>query len=505
LELVIKSEESLLKRVGGFLREHNIESYLVGGIVRDMLLGRETADIDIAINGDSLNIAAEIAQEIGGTFVLLDEANRIGRVAVTDKDSNNSMTFDFTTLRGNIEQDLGERDFTIDALAIDMSRIEPASLCFTKLLPELVRAPIIDTTGGLNDLHQGIIRAVSKDIFTKDAVRLLRAVRLIAELDFVIEQETETLIKNDCRLIAGVSGERIREELLRLLAVADSGKLVRYLDELGLLTVIIPELMPARDTTQPIEHRWNVLEHSLNTVIAVDYLLRRGNCEFGNTEILAAVPWSETLVNHFESEVGFHSTRATLLKMAALLHDIAKPQTKILAEDGRVRFLGHDKEGADVTAGILERLRFSTKEIKLVENAVKYHMRPTQLSQDELPSRRALYRYFRDTGEAGIDILFLSLADHLATRGPKLDISLWKEHTKGVEFILEQYFQAAETIKPVRLIDGNDLINVFGLKPGPEIGELLEQVQEAGAIGEINSRDEALSYIRNKLIRRTGK
>ena len=328
----------------------------------------------------------------------------------------------------------------------------------------------------------------------------------MAELDFVIIPETESLIKRDCGLIAGVSGERIREELLRLFAVPDSGKPAHYLDKLGLLTVIMPELIPARDTTQPVEHYWNVLEHSLNTVITVDYLLRRGSCEFGNPEILAAVPWSDTLAKHFESEIGFHSTRATLLKIAALLHDIAKPQTKTLAEGERVRFIGHDKEGAGIAAGILERLRFSTKEIRLVDSAVKYHMRPTQLSQGEaLPSRRALYRYFRDTGDAGIDILYLSLADHLATRGPKLDISLWKEHTKEVEFILEQYFNAAETIKPVRLIDGNDLINIFGLTPGPEIGELLEQVQEAIAVGEINSRDEALSYIRNKLIRRTGK
>ncbi|MBN1368520.1 MAG: CCA tRNA nucleotidyltransferase [Dehalococcoidales bacterium] len=506
MELLIKSEESLFKRVGSFLLGHNIESYLVGGIIRDMLLGRETADIDIAIKGDSLNIAAQIAREIEGTFVLLDEENRVGRVVVTDKDSHNALTFDFTTLRGSIEEDLRERDFTIDALAIDISRISPESLCFNKLLPELVRATIIDTAGGLDDLHQGIIRAINLDVFKKDAVRLLRAVRLKAELDFIIETKTEILINRDCRWISGVSGERVREELLKMLAVPDSGKLVSYLDNLGILTVIIPELIPARDTTQPVEHYWNVLKHSLNTVIAVDYLLRRGECEFGKEEILAAVPWSENLANYFESEVGFHSTRATLLKIAALLHDIAKPQTKMPAENGRVRFLGHDKEGAEIAGGILERLRFSTKETRLVQSAVQYHMRPTQLSQGEaLPSRRALYRYFRDTGEAGIDILYLSLADHLATRGPKLDISLWKEHTKEVAFILEQYYKAAETIKPVRLVDGNDLINIFGLKPGPEIGELLEQVKEASAAGEIKSREEALNYIRNILTRRTGK
>ena len=506
MELVIESEESLLQQVGSYLRKHNIESYLVGGFVRDMLLGRETADVDIAVNGDALKIAGDIAALTGGTFVLLDDFNRIARVAVSDKKSADILTLDFTSVRGNIEQDLRERDFTVDALAIDISRVKPEFLCFNKIFLELVEAPILDVTGGLDDLHGGVIRAVSRDIFNQDAVRLLRAVRLMAELDFSIDAETEALIKKDCRLISGISGERIREELFRLLAVPDSGKLIKYLDELGLLTVIIPELETARDTTQPSEHYWNVLEHSLNTVITADYIIRRGNCDFGNKEILEAVPWSETLAAHFEGDVGSRSTRSTLLKISALLHDIAKPQTKTLAEAGRVRFLGHDKEGSEAVIGIMERLRFSNKESKLVETSVRYHMRPTQLSQGgELPSKRALYRYFRDTGEAGIDILFLSLADHMATRGPKLDISLWKEHTREIAFILEQYYRAAEIIKPVRLVDGNDLINIFGLQPGPELGEFLESVREATAAGEITSREEALNYIRNKLTRRTGK
>jgi len=491
--------------VGGFLAEHKIKSYLVGGILRDMLLGKETADIDIAVDADALAVADQVATTLEGKFVLLDETNQVGRVVVSDAEKKSPWTFDFTTLKGTIERDLSERDFTIDALAVDLSRLDAESLCFSKLLPELVKSPIIDPCGGLKDLHAGIIRAVRQDVFTADAVRLLRAVRLAAELDFVISRETEDLIKRDCYLAKGITGERVREELLRLLAVHNSGKAVRYLDELGVLTVIMPELEPARETTQPKEHYWNVLEHSINTVVAVDYLLRSGEWEYGGEEISEPVPWSEKIAGLFESEIGYRSTRAVLLKLAALLHDVAKPQTKTPADGGRVRFIGHDKEGAAIAAQILERLRFSTREIKYIETAIKYHMRPTQMANEGLPTRRALYRYFRDTGDAGIDILFLSLADHLATRGPSLDINLWKEHTKEVEFILEQHFQSAETAKPVKLIDGNDLIHIFGMKPGPKIGELLEMVQEASAVGEINSRDEALNYIRNKLKRRTGK
>ena len=191
------------------------------------------------------------------------------------------------------------------------------------------------------------------------------------------------------------------------------------MDELGLLTVLVPELEPARETTQPVEHVWKVLEHSLNTAVAVEFLLRQGQWLYGRNEILEPVPWSDKLAEHFAGEVSSGSTRFSLLKLAALFHDIAKPQTKSLAEDDRVRFLGHDKDGALITAEVMERLRFSTREINYVETCVRYHMRPTQLTHEELPTNRALYRYFRDTGDAAFDILFLSLADHLAA-GVKL-------------------------------------------------------------------------------------
>ncbi len=223
-----------------------------------------------------------------------------------------------------------------------------------------------------------------------------------------------------------------------------------------------------------------------------------------STEILEGIPWSEKLSQHFASEVGSGSTHASLLKLAALLHDIAKPETKIIANE-RVRFFGHTEQGAEVAAGILERLRFSNKEIKLVEMMVRYHLRPTQMSHEGMPTQRAIYRYFRDTGTAGIDILFLSLADHLAARGPDLDIAQWKWHAEQVNCILTDCFRQESVIAPSKLIDGHDLINLFGLKPGPEIREILESVKESQAAGELTTREEALSYVKNRLLYREQK
>ena len=488
---------SILTRVSHFLHEEGVQAYLVGGFVRDTLLERDTADIDIAVEADALEIARRVATAIGGKYVLLDEANGTGRVVLMgDSPSESKLELDFSTLKGDIEQDLSQRDFTIDAMAIELGEFVQKNIPLEqrgKLTPGV--CGLIDPFGGLDNLHQGVVRATTDTVFQSDPVRLLRAVRLAAELGFSIDRETETLIRRYCPLIATVAAERIREELLRILTIPGSGQILIYLDELGLLTAIIPELAQAKGVEQPTVHFWDVFDHSIQVVNAVDFLLGQGDWKYAGEEVLTAVPWSAELGQHFDREVSSGSTRKSLLKLAALLHDIAKPQTKVTDENGRARFLGHPVEGAPIAVAILKRLRFSTREIKLAELLVKYHLRPGQMSHDELPSRRAIYRYFRDTGEAGIDILFLSLADHLATRGPNLDLTHWQEHTQVVDYVLTRHFEEEILAVPPRIVDGHNLIETLGLSPGPRVGELLEAVREAQATGEVKDREEALAYI----------
>lgn len=483
----------LLTRLSHFLAEQEAPSYIVGGFVRDMLLKRNTADIDIAVATDALDIARRVAIALDGKYVPLDTVNRIGRVVLAGKETHaasDQWELDFSTFAGSIEEDLGQRDFTIDAMAIELSQLEKEHTGFT----------IIDPFQGQRDLQQGIIRAVTRTAFESDAARLLRAIRLAYELDFTIDGETETLMQRCCHLITGIAGERIREELLMLLAVPQAEALLLHLDRLGLLAAIVPELALEKGVEQPVEHFWNVFDHSLKTVAAADFLLRQGSWGYAGREVLTMVPWSAELDEHFNTEVSRGSTRRLMLKLAALLHDIAKPQTKALDSNGRMRFLGHAKEGATVSNSILERLRFSNKEIKLVETMVEHHMRPTQMSQSGiLPTQRAVYRYFRDTGDAGIDILFLSLADHLATRGIHLSPDGWREHNRIVDYVLAKHSEQEALASPPRLIDGNDLIDIFGLSPGPGIGHLLEMVREAHASDELKTREEALSYIRKHL------
>jgi poly(A) polymerase len=478
----------LLTKVSAIATQHNAPAYVVGGFVRDWLLERETKDIDIAVGGDALSIAQDVARAIDGRYVLLDEANSVTRVVVTEDDE--PWHLDFTSFSGNIQDDLARRDFTIDAMAVELQGFISGS------------AQLIDPFSGESDLRKRLVRAMSQQVFEEDAARLLRGVRLAAELGFKIEPQTEVLIRQNCQLIRLVSGERLREELVRMLALPGSADLVRYLDKLGLLTEIIPELKEMKGAEQPKEHYWDVFDHSVETVATVEFLLRESLWKYGKEDLLKVTPWSEEISRHFDEEVSSGSNRRLCLKLGGLLHDIAKPATKTVDETGRTRFFGHTKQGAAMAAASLERLRFSNREVKLVENLVYHHLRPVQMANDDLPTSRAIYRYFRDTEGAGIDVLFLALADYLATCGPRLDVEEWRQHNRLIKYILAEHSKQEAEVLPVKLIDGHDLMSIFGLKPGRLLGELLAEVREAQAAGELNAREEAIELVRRELEKR---
>jgi len=269
-----------------------------------------------------------------------------------------------------------------------------------------------------------------------------------------------------------------------------------------LLTEIIPELEVLKGAKQPKEHYWDVFNHSVETMATAEFLLRQKPWRYGEEQLLAVTPWSEEIRQHFDEEVSGGSNRMVLLKLGGLLHDIAKPTTKTVDETGRTRFLGHAKEGTAIAAAILERLRFSSREIRLVENLIYHHLRPAQMANDGMPSSRAIYRYFRDTEGAGIDVLFIALADYLATHGPELDIEEWNQHNQMINYVLAEHSKHEVEVLPVKLIDGHDLMDVFGLRPGRLVGELLTEVREAQVAGELSTRDEAIELVRKELEKR---
>jgi poly(A) polymerase len=483
----------VLNEVQQLLTPRSIEGYLTGGFVRDTLIGRDSGDVDIVVGAQAMELARDVAKALGGTFVPLDEVHEIARVALpggkweVGGEQGEPLHIDLATMHGSIGEDLALRDFTMDAIAIDLREIADPG------------APLIDPFGGQRDLEAGVVRSISEEAFRRDPARLLRAPRLAAEFGFSLADETREQIKRHHLLITQVAGERVRDELCRLIAAPKAAKWLRLLDELGLLLAILPELSPTKGAEQPKEHFWDVFEHSIETIAALEFLLRMEGSEYFSNEIMAFVPWSLELERHFEEEVASGHRRKTLLKLAGLLHDIAKPQTRTIEETGRTRFFGHATEGANMARDILDRLRFSVREKEMVRGMIEHHMRPGQLAgEEELPTQRAIYRYFRDSGDVGIDTIFLNLADHLAARGPNLETEEWRRHTQSVAYVLDQRFMEEGVVSPPKLISGHDLIDTLGMSPGPEVGQLLEAVREAQAAGEVTTREEALLFVRKR-------
>ena len=390
-----------------------------------------------------------------------------------------SRIIDLSGFFGSIETDLKRRDFTVNAMAVPLADWHSGDLSST----------VIDPFGGRGDLLRKTIRALNPGVFRDDPGRLLRAVRLAGELGLRVEPETVRSLAANSHLLPQVSPDRVRDEFLRLLAPNGARGRVETLDKLGLLEHVIPELMATKGVDQPRMHYWDVWGHTLHTLESVEGVT--GGHQ--NSPIYSCVPWTPESEAHFARKASDGHTRRTILKLAALFHDIAKPQTKTLEADGRTRFFGHSEQGAAVTEARLTALRLSSRGVDMVSRMVEHHLRPSGMAQEgQWPSNRAIHRYFRDTGEVAVDTLYLCLADYLGAKGPELAHPQWLNHAKMVAHVLHTGTQAPVAVSTPRLVSGHDLMSRFQLQPGPHIGSLLEVIEEARAAGEIETQEQAL-------------
>ena len=474
---------SLITRLAGFFQAQiDAPAWLVGGVVRDALLGRETRDIDIAVSGEARPVGQAVADFLGGTAVPLPEWN-IVRVALppTDEDAR-PFLIDVSGHASSIEDDLRSRDFTVDAMAIPLGGWDS---------DERFDA-IIDPLNGRDDLAQRVLRAGSDGVFAIDPGRLLRAVRLAQQVGLRMEPETARLIRRDARLLHRVSLERVRDEFMTVLSATGARPQLEVLDRLDLLCRIIPELEATRHCEQPRSHHyWDVWGHLIHCVEYAEQV----TAGHRNNAIYTMAPWTEKEDTYFGEVIGDGHSRRTVLKLAALLHDIAKPQTRAADADGRVRFLGHSEQGAEIVRHRLSSLRMSRRIVDLVSDMVLHHLRPSQLRNGSaMPTPRAIYRFYRDVGDAAVDTLYLAMADVLAARGPELSPERWGNYARMVAAVLESGAeQPGNRNASPPLINGHDLMDALDLPPGPRIGTLLERLREAEAVGEISSRDDAIA------------
>lgn len=474
-----------VERLAALLASRGVQAYATGGFLRDALLAMAVHDIDVSAAADPLTLGPEIAAAFGGHCFPLDEERRLVRVLLPE----HALHLDLQPLRGEIESDLRQRDYTIDALAAPLDVVASGA-------PALV-----DPTGGLADLRSRIVRAVSEEALRRDPLRLLRGARIATQLDFQVEPGTAELIRRHAPSIATAAAERQRDEVVRTLATPRAGPGLRLMDALGLLPHVMPEMEVTRGAEQPKEHYWDVLGHSFAAVENLDALLAEVEppadpaC-FLWRELWSQLGWWAASREYFREEVVQGSPRLAILKLAGFLHDIGKPETRSFDENGRMRFFGHSDAGAEIAQRLMQRLRFSAREVAMVRAMIEAHLRPVQMAQQGPPTRRAIYRFFRDTGDAGVDTLFLSLADHLGTVGPRLNVDGWRRHVALTSYILEKRFQEASVISPARLLRGDELMAALKLEPGPLVGRLLEAVREAQAAGEVETREQALAFAR---------
>ena len=460
--------QAALLRVAADAAGDGRDTVLVGGAIRDVVLRRPAADVDIAVPSGAIALARRCAERLGGTCVVLDADRGVARVV-----ADGGLTLDVTDFRApTLEGDLLARDFTIDALAVSLSALV-ARGC----------APIVDPTGGLADLAARRLRPAGPGVLEDDPLRTLRAVRLEATLGLRLTTSAARAVRGAARGLERVSAERVRDELLMLLGLADTARALRRADALGVLGVIIPEIEPMRGTRQPAPHRFDVLEHSLRAVAGCDRLLAR---------LDALAPYGEELAVHVAEPLGGGAGRRTALKLAALLHDVSKPETRRRVS-GRVRFFEHDVIGARRAREIGERLRLPERLTALVERVVRHHLRPMHLGHAGAITPRARYRFYRDLREDTRDLLLLVLADAAAVTGAS-PLATWRR-AGIVRELLAGWSEQREAQTQPPLLRGEDVMARFSLEPGPRVGWLLAQAREAQDLGRVQSREEALAYL----------
>ncbi len=473
--------------------------YLVGGAVRNAMMGLASHDLDFCLEGDVFQIARKAANKLGAAFFPLDEERETARLVLNKPDGSRE-TYDFAAMRGsNLEDDLRGRDFTINAMAFDVR--QPAAL--------------LDPLSGAADLRARILRACSPTAISDDPARILRAVRLAAAFNLHILPDTRSLLRQAVPLLPRVSPERVRDELFRIFAGPQPATSLRALDILGVFSELMPEVLALKGVEQTYPHFVDVWRHTLEVVQKLETITNAlspgfNPDEFANLLVGLAVAklgkYRNNIGQHLDLLLNPDRPVRALLFFAAFFHDIGKPETRRTDENGAVHFIGHERAGEKIIAARAQTLRLSNIEIDRVCAVVKGHLRPLLLANaGSLPSRKAIYRFFKDTGSAGVDICLLSLADVLGTYGPGLPVDLWANHLEVVRLLLEAWWDKPdESISPPALLNGHDLMEAFHLESGPLVGQLLAAIQEAQATGEITSRQEALDLAQNLIIHSSG-
>lgn len=447
-------------------------AWLVGGAVRDGLLGSTGTDVDVAVRHDPAGVAREVARELEGVaFELSDEfgtwraADRSGRWQV-----------DIAVLRGpDLESDLSLRDFTIGSMAIDLGS-----------------GDLIDPLGGRSDLERGLIRASGPTSMLDDPLRVMRAARFVAQFGWSIVPETVELARAACPGLAGVAGERVLSEFLLLLGSRDPLSGLRAMERVGAMDQVLPEIVEMKGVTQGPNHHLDVHGHTLEVLEGVLRIESDLEAFVGGLAPDTSSLLAEPLADGVDRAVG--------LRLGALFHDCAKPETRT-EKDGFIGFRGHDEAGAARVGEIFRRLRSSRTLSRHVADLTRHHLMLGFMVHEMPLDRRRIYRYLRDTAPVSVDVTLLTVADRLAARGagPVASAEMVEAHLELARTMVAAGLEWHRTGPPEVPIPGDELAGQLGIEPGPELGRVIGELREDVYVGEVATAKDAVERGRELL------
>jgi len=451
-------------------KESDIRLWLVGGFLRDVFLRKkkELLDFDFCVERKTFSFVHTFRKYVKAKAIVLDEKQKSYRVIVKRK--GKVYTYDFTQLRGkDLREDLLLRDFTINTLAVDISTY-----------PE---SRIIDLWGAKKDLLHKCIRALSEKVIVDDPLRILRAFSLSGAYGFKIDKNTEKFLVKHKALLKRVSKERINEELFKILSLPSSYPTIKMMSQLRIIDEIIPYITVQRNVFQGDYHHLDVWGHALETLLRFELMLKN------------RISKDKKLFDYLYAPITSKHRLVDIIKLACLLHDAGKPFAKKI-KDKKTIFHTHEKIGRDLMEDVYRRLKLSQKEKEVLKRLIFWHLRPGYLADQCYPSKRAVYRFFRDTASEGVAVILLSLADWRATRGPLTDSKKRRRHERIMFKLIDYYFKEKNKKPLPKLIDGFDIMRRFKLGPSPIIGKILGKVKEEQALGKVRTRQEALRLAR---------
>ena len=458
-------DEDILNTLQKMLQK-NSALYVVGGSLRDNILGKKSYDIDFIVQGqNAIKLAENFAQKTGKYFILLDEEHEIARVVDTDK----LHYFDFARCENDdINCDLARRDLTINAIAAQV----------------LSKFQIIDIFNGLTDLKNKTIKVINEKNIVEDPLRILRIFRFASTLDFSIEQNTLAIAQKHVSLINNVAKERIITELLKLFEGSNSAEYVKKMKECGLLYELF-DLLKKEEVIPPnTHHHLQLIDHSIETIHQLEINLKNA---------------SEFVKNKVESFQVPGVKYLSLLKLACLLHDVGKPTTWTIEESGRHRFINHDTVGAELLKTDLKKMKFSKAQIKYITTLVKNHIYPSQLAREaQEAGDKAVMRMFRKLGEHTPDVLLLAMADRLSAQGPAVTKEMTENNLNALNRYLKMFENYSKTLTPLpKLLDGNEIAQILNIKKDKKLGEIIKKLNDAQIINEIKTKKDAINFIKN--------